>query len=207
MNVPDKIFQTHSWTEINIYMFVKQNMDKDGTIKPSFQQIADEFGTTRGKVRHLLEKFFTEGLLIRTTSAQPPHNLRTTSAQTTLDIKGSESDSRTTSAQPPHNLRTTSAQNCSKKDLQTRAHDFGLKLVPYMEQYGKTLIRAFYDYWTESNEGGNRMRFEKEKTFDIKRRLERWHKQELTKKSKQPNSDIGIILKNPQEKDYTKGLW
>ena len=76
-----------------------------------------------------------------------------------------------------------------------------------MEQYGKTLIRAFYDYWTESNEGGNRMRFEKEKTFDIKRRLERWYKQELTKKSKQPNSDIGIILKNPQEKDYTKGLW
>ena len=178
MNVPDRIFQTHSWTEINIYMFVKQNMDKDGTIKPSFQQIADEFGTTRGKVRHLLEKFFTEGLLIRTTSAQVSHN-----------------------------LRTTSAQNCSKKDLQTRAHDFGLKLVPYMEQYGKTLIRAFYDYWTESNEGGNRMRFEKEKTFDIKRRLERWHKQELTKKSKQPNSDIGIILKNPQEKDYTKGLW
>lgn len=188
-------------------MFVKQNMDKDGTIKPSCQQIADEFGTTRGKVRHLLEKFFTEGLLIRTSSAQPSHKFRTSSAQTILDIKGSKGDSRTSSAQPSHSLRTTFAQNCNKKDLQTRAHDFGLKLIPYIEQYDKVMIRAFYDYWTESNEGGNKMRFEKEKTFDIKRRLERWHKQELVKKGKQPNSDIGIILKNPQEKDYTKGLW
>ena len=99
MNVPDKIFQTHSWTEINIYMFVKQNMDKDGTIKPSFQQIADEFGTTRGKVRHLLEKFFTEGLLIRTSSAQVPH-------KQPLILKAL----RAIPAQPPHKFRTTSAQ-------------------------------------------------------------------------------------------------
>lgn len=32
----------------------------------------------------------------------------------------------------------------------------------------------FFDYWTEIGEGQKKMRFEKEKVFDIKKRLERW---------------------------------
>ena len=35
------------------------------------------------------------------------------------------------------------------------------------------LIR-FIDYWTESNEGGRKMKFEMQKTFDIRRRLVKW---------------------------------
>ena len=38
----------------------------------------------------------------------------------------------------------------------------------------------FADYWTES--GGNKMRFEKEKVFDVGRRLARWSKNNFNKK-------------------------
>ena len=35
-------------------------------------------------------------------------------------------------------------------------------------------INNFIYYWTESNEGGKKMKFEMQKTFDIKRRLLKW---------------------------------
>jgi len=36
------------------------------------------------------------------------------------------------------------------------------------------IINSFFDYWTEHNEGGKKMRFEMEKVFDIKKRLATW---------------------------------
>ena len=39
-----------------------------------------------------------------------------------------------------------------------------------------TLIEAFTDYWTEKNISGKKMKFEMQQTFDIKRRLLKWVK-------------------------------
>jgi len=50
------------------------------------------------------------------------------------------------------------------------------KLKPYIEMHGKEMLRAFYDYWTEKNENGKKMRFEMQKVFDINRRLTTWAK-------------------------------
>ena len=183
-------------------MFVKRNTE-NGIIKVSLQKIADEFGTTRGKVRHIMDKFYSENLLFRTTSAQLPHNFRTTSAQTDVENQKVTSDFRTTSAQLPHNFRTTSAQDGIKK----RAHSFGEKLIPYMGQYDGKMIREFFNYWTERNESGTKMRFEKEKTFDIARRLARWHKNDMEKNESKPSSlPVGMNLQDSKDKDYTKGL-
>lgn len=35
-------------------------------------------------------------------------------------------------------------------------------------------LMDFIEYWTEKNPNGRKMRFEKEKTFDISKRLKRW---------------------------------
>ena len=76
MNVPDKIFQSHSWLDINIYMFVKRNTT-DGVVKVSLQQIADEFGTTKGKIRHIMDRLYDESLLVHTKCARFPYEMRT----------------------------------------------------------------------------------------------------------------------------------
>ena len=156
MNVPEKLFTDHSWLEITIYMFVKRNT-KDGVVGVSLQRIADEFCTTKGKVRHIMDKLYREELLIRTTYARFSHGISSGSQGVT-----------TTS-------RTKCARNAHDDDmLKQRSHDFGLKLVPYMETYGKSMIREFFDYWTERNKSGTRMRFEMENVFDIPKRLARW---------------------------------
>lgn len=65
-----------------------------------------------------------------------------------------------------------------KEHKEKRKADFKKSLIPYLEIYSKEMLRAFYEYWTESGERARKLRFEKEKAFDIKRRLSTWKKNE-----------------------------
>jgi len=62
-----------------------------------------------------------------------------------------------------------------------RAKLFMEKIATHLDSYPKEMLRNFYDYWTEKNDGGRRMRFEMEKVFDIKKRLVTWSKREKEK--------------------------
>lgn len=62
------------------------------------------------------------------------------------------------------------------KTMKQREIAFRDSLVPYVDKYGKTMIRAFFEYWTESKTNGKKMRFEMQKVFDIKKRLLTWSK-------------------------------
>ncbi|QDP50177.1 MAG: hypothetical protein Tp1102DCM295711_20 [Prokaryotic dsDNA virus sp.] len=62
------------------------------------------------------------------------------------------------------------------KDKKKRGEEWSLKVVKIAKELkldGKITI-AFVNYWTESNENGRKMRYEMQKTFDIKRRLIKW---------------------------------
>jgi len=60
--------------------------------------------------------------------------------------------------------------------IETRKGDFMNKVSFHLPTYGKEMLREFFDYWTEMNEGGKKMRFEMQKVFDISRRLKTWDK-------------------------------
>lgn len=61
-----------------------------------------------------------------------------------------------------------------------RATKFYDSLKPHVDEFGKDTVRDFYDYWSEHSENGKKMRFEKEKVFDIKRRLVTWKKRQIS---------------------------
>ena len=44
----------------------------------------------------------------------------------------------------------------------------------YANEYGKRLIYDFFLYWSEHGDNDRKMRFEKEKTFGLKARLNTW---------------------------------
>ena len=46
--------------------------------------------------------------------------------------------------------------------------------VANFKNYPAYMLKEFIDYWSEPNKSGSKMRFELEKTWDLKRRLERW---------------------------------
>lgn len=66
--------------------------------------------------------------------------------------------------------------NSPTKSLAQRKHEFGQRLIPYTQVYGKEMIREFFDYWTESNENGRKMAFEmtRKGVFNIASRLATW---------------------------------
>jgi hypothetical protein len=58
--------------------------------------------------------------------------------------------------------------------IQAKQNEFGHQLTTYLPTYGKEMIRAFFDYWSEPDKAGKKMRKELEKTWDLKKRLDRW---------------------------------
>jgi hypothetical protein len=65
-----------------------------------------------------------------------------------------------------------------KKCLKERKQDFLNKIMDVNYEldriYSALLLDEFFNYWTEHGDIAKKMRFEKEKVFDIKKRLERW---------------------------------
>lgn len=59
-------------------------------------------------------------------------------------------------------------------DLSIREQWFKIAVFAFPE-YDNAMLNEFYDYWSEPTTSGKKMRFELEKTWDIKRRLQRWH--------------------------------
>lgn len=63
-----------------------------------------------------------------------------------------------------------------RESLQDRMDKFRQAAYMYKGMYGNEMVDAFFDYWSETNDNGNKMRFEKEKTWNLEKRLARWAK-------------------------------
>lgn len=74
------------------------------------------------------------------------------------------------------NVNTKKIDKESKLSLTDRQKEFKDLLVPFVEQYGKDMIRAFFDYWSEPNKANTKMKCELEKTWSLQGRLRRWER-------------------------------
>ena len=81
-----------------------------------------------------------------------------------------------------------------------REKKFEQSLVPFVISrggtYEPTMIRAFFNYWTERNKSGTKMRFELEKTWETAKRLQTW-----ASRKKVPKSTTALKL---SEMNYDK---
>ncbi len=75
--------------------------------------------------------------------------------------------------------------------LKQRQEAFYGELTAYVATYGKDMVRAFYDYWSEPNQARTKMRREMERTWDTARRLGSWerHGREFTTKQNGNGTD------------------
>ncbi|MDR1556215.1 MAG: DUF4373 domain-containing protein [Tannerellaceae bacterium] len=64
------------------------------------------------------------------------------------------------------------------RELEKRKKEFYNTLVPFVDRYPKETVRSFFDYWSEKNRSGSKMRFELEKTWEVGRRLATWANRE-----------------------------
>jgi hypothetical protein len=57
-----------------------------------------------------------------------------------------------------------------------RKMNFANQLAIYKKDYSKDILNEFYLYWTEHGTNDKKMRFEKQTSFDVSRRLNNWLK-------------------------------
>lgn len=71
-------------------------------------------------------------------------------------------------------------KDAAKAATLSRKEEFYNSLIPYVEMYGKDMVRDFFDYWSEMNKSETKMRFEQQHTWEVAKRLATWAKREKT---------------------------
>ncbi len=82
----------------------------------------------------------------------------------------------------------------------SRKNEFYKYLIPFVETYGNAMIRKFFDYWSEFNKSGTKMRFELERTWELSKRLAKWANNDAVDKNNSALRDNSVDkYKNDQE--------
>ena len=73
--------------------------------------------------------------------------------------------------------------------IKERKINFANQLAIYKKDYSKDILNDFYLYWTEHGTNDKKMRFEKQTSFDVSRRLNNWLKNSVKFDNKEVVND------------------
>lgn len=145
---------------ILVYLMAKA---VDGVVTTTYQQIANETGYSIKQVRSSLAVLESRGQ---------------TEGRVRAGLGVEITICNTTDCKPKKSLlgRLRANQGQTESKVEKRKADFYNSLIPFLQQYPKEMIRAFFDYWSELNKSRTKMRFENEKTWETPKRLMTWAK-------------------------------
>ena len=181
---------------------------KKGDIVTSQKKLCKRFRWSNSKLRNFLKLLEKDQMI----------TLETTSKATYISIcnygtyqesqiaKKSQKNRKSIANKSEKNTNNNSnnvnnVNNVNKIKVHTKKITYILNDKKYLDKYGKPLLQAFVDYWCEQSINGIKMRYQKEKTFDIDLRLNTWSKNDfdgLWKKHKEDKINI------EQEEYYRK---
>lgn len=127
--------------------------------------IVQEISELRLQVTQLLTQVSTQQV------TQPQNEAKKRHTSDTKQIKEKNIIKETTT-------NVVAKKDAAKAATLSRKEAFYQSLIPFVGLYPKEMIRAFFDYWSEQNKSGTKMRFELEKTWELSRRLKTWEKKE-----------------------------
>ena len=97
-------------------------------------------------------------------------------------------------------LNKTKLNKTKQKDINDRYDEFNDQSMEFILLYDEDTINDFVSYWTEPNKGNTKMKFEMQQTFDIKRRLTTWSKNDYGNKSNGVKKKINFTM--PDGRNY-----
>ena len=74
-------------------------------------------------------------------------------------------------------------------DIDSRKLEFKKTLLPFLEKYGKDMLKDFYLFWTQEDKKG-KLGFDLQKTWSIEARLNSWSKRDFNNKPPQPLQNV-----------------
>jgi hypothetical protein len=199
---------------------------KRGQLLYSLETYAQKFVWSVGQVRNFFELLKKDGM-IKVEGLKYTTRLTICNYETYQDIQQTDNKLTTNSEQTDNKLTTFSQQqekkdkkeknnkkdkniesgeNATTPDIEKRKIDFKnclwKKAVTDRPEYAKNIneIKNFFEYWSEHSENGKKMRFEKEKVFDVCRRMDTWFNK--AEKYLQANKQKQSYIKVQNDSDY-----
>lgn len=174
---------------VSLFLYLLNNADDEGSLTVGIRTISSELYIGLQTMRTLLKKMYLTHLLTH----QVTHKGSTITICNIDSYRAKKRRDNTPSNTPANTPKT----------IEERKADFAERLKPYLEKYGKDTLNNFYQYWTQVNDGGVKMLFEKQKAFQIPNRLATWRKNNYDSNRNLPS---GMNLQNSKDTDYGKGL-
>lgn len=192
MTIPDEILDL-DLVKIGMYIYIKRKCGKAGECDVSMKELGERFGLTRPTTSRYLTELYDLKVLYT-------NGHQTDTKRTLISLKPKGLDNV--------NGHQTDTKRTPEQELKERKLAFGMQLKPFGEIYPRPMLAEFYDYWTEVKEGGRKMRFEKEKTFEIAKRLARWKRNDDERKlSRKASQDIGMVYHKEEDEFKNEETW
>lgn len=181
ITIPQDITRRPWWDSektVKVWLVLLMQGAGAGGVRMSLRTIASTAGLSLQNVRTAMAKLTSSGDIVVT--HEPTHDstheisyirLRETISSTTEAKVNQHTDQHTTQ----HKAKGVTKVEKEEK-MKARMKEFYDSLVPHVATYGRTMVREFFDYWTEPNKSRSAMRFEGEKTWDLVRRLDYWQR-------------------------------
>ena len=71
-------------------------------------------------------------------------------------------------------------------DVEVRKARFREEMLAFRGEFPDDILKSFFEYWSEKSTNSKKMRFERERVFDYRRRLTTWWKNDVTQFGKNP---------------------
>lgn len=203
IKLDDRFTEQFSPNEQLVMLRLLVGADDEGVTRISYRAFAKSCGMTLQVCRTTLSNLIKKGEI--ETETNTALNTRVNTASTFVIICNYDTY-RVGKKKLTHSLTqqvTQSAIGVLQAKCKERERVFENSLIPFVISrggiYQPQMIRAFFNYWTEKNKSGTKMRFELEKTWETAKRLVTWanHDQQIAK-GKTP-----MILKS-SEMNYDK---
>lgn len=194
---------------------------KRGQMLVSLRYLAARWQWSTKKVGTFLELLIQDGMIMKETpketgqtviticnydkynAQQPKEETPRKQEGNTLETPWKQQGNKIKKDKKEKKVEETTANAVAKNAAATaatlaRKDAFYQSLVPYVSRYPKEMIRAFFDYWSEQNKSGTRMRYELEKTWELPKRLATWAARERMP----AKADTGMILTDNSTEKY-----
>lgn len=196
-----------------LYTWLSLMADKDGVVNTSINDLSERSGLSFQQVREALKRLLATKFITRLSTMLPTRyasqiTVLYLATYKDANIVGNKATNNVTNNVTNkvegipraykndillnHSMKTGEEKEKEEKKKKDAANaattqrkgTFYESLVPYVGRYGQGTVRRFFDYWSETNKSGTKMRFELQPTWETGRRLAVWASRE-----KQFNSD------------------
>lgn len=177
--------------------------DDDGIARISYRAFAKSCGMTLQVCRTTLSNLIKKGEIEMETNTAPNTQANTASTFVIICNYDSYGAGKRKLTHEPTQQVTHGIISILQAKCKEREKAFESSLIPFVISkggiYQPQMIRNFFNYWTEKNKSGTKMRFELEKTWETSKRLMTW-----ANRDKQMSKSTPSIVLKSSEMNYDK---